>query len=111
MQDRLKAQRGASDSMDFSEDDRHYEEMIRVISPPHCAKGPHKCEACAEAAKIKVICLVRVYLDPGQFARPIMELSRDGDTSYYEFDVVRRFETESEAIKYALDHGIEDIEI
>ncbi|MFX0055331.1 MAG: hypothetical protein ACFFAX_10285 [Promethearchaeota archaeon] len=97
--------------MDFSENERSYEEMIRVISPPHCARGPNRCDACAEAAKTKVICLVRVYLDPGQFARPIMELSRDGDTSYYEFDVVRRFETEAEAIKYALDNGIEDIEI
>jgi hypothetical protein len=97
--------------MDFSEDDRPYEEIIRVISPPHCARGPHGCDACAEAAKIKVICLVRVYFDPGQFARPIMELSRDGDTSYFEFDVVRRFENESEAVKYALDNGIEDMEI
>ncbi|MFW9802586.1 MAG: hypothetical protein ACFFFC_08045 [Candidatus Thorarchaeota archaeon] len=40
-----------------------------------------------------------------------MELSRDGDTSYYEFDIVRRFETEAEALNYALDNGIEDIEI
>jgi hypothetical protein len=97
--------------MEFSEDDRPYEEIIRVMSPPHCARGPHGCEECAEAAKIKIICLVRVYFDPGLFARPLMELSRDGDTSYYEFDVVRRFESKSEAIKYALDNGIEDMEI
>ncbi len=97
--------------MDFSEDDRPYEEMIRVISPSHCARGPHGCDACAEAAKIKVICLVRVYFNPGRFAKPIMELSRDGDKSYYEFDIVRKFESESEAVKYALENGIEDIEI
>lgn len=97
--------------MEYSDDDRPFEEIIRKISIPHCARGPKGCSACAEAAKIKVICLVRVYFDPGQFARPIMELSRDGDTSYYEFDVVRRFKDESEAVKYALDHGVEDIQI
>ncbi|MFW9847178.1 MAG: hypothetical protein ACFFD6_10545 [Candidatus Thorarchaeota archaeon] len=97
--------------MDNSVDDRRFEEIIRKISIPHCAKGPQGCEACAEAAKVKVICLVRVYYDPGRFARPIMELSRDGGTAYYEFDVVRRFESESEAVRYALDNGIEDIEI
>ncbi|MFW9889912.1 MAG: hypothetical protein ACFFER_17150, partial [Candidatus Thorarchaeota archaeon] len=95
----------------FSENDRSYVEMIRAISPPHCARGPNRCDACAEAAKTKVICLVRVYLDPGQFARPIMELSRDGDTSYYEFDVVRQFETEAEAMEYARNKGIRDVQI
>lgn len=96
--------------MEISDEDRPSEEIIRVISPPHCARGPKRCEKCAEAAKSRKICLLRVFFDHGGIARPVIEIERDDKRVLCEFDVLRRFQSEAEAIQYAEANNISDVE-
>ena len=95
--------------MEFSDEDRPSEEIIRVMSTPHCARGPKGCEGCREAAKIKKICLLRVFFDHGYMARPMIELERDGERSLLEYDVLRIFENKDEALKYARKNNLTDV--
>jgi hypothetical protein len=93
------------------ESDMPSEDIIRRISPPHCARGPSRCEKCKEAAQTKMLCLLRVYLAPSQIARPVIYLKKDGMDSYFAFDVMKRFEDENQAIEYAKQHGIVDVDL
>ena len=85
---------------------RPSEEIIRIISPPHCARGPRGCDKCREAAEVQHICLLRVFLDHGEIARPMIQLVRDGESRLYEYDVLKYFESETEAVEYAEENGI-----
>lgn len=95
--------------MEVSDEDRPSEEIIRVMSPPHCARGPKGCEKCKEAAKTKKICLLRVFFDHGYMARPMIELERDGERSMFEYDVLRIFKNRDEGLEYAETNDITDI--
>jgi hypothetical protein len=97
--------------MEISDEKRPSEEIIRVISPPHCARGPQGCEKCREAAKIKKICLLKIFFDHGQIARPMIKLDRDGSWSFYEYDILQIFQDKNKAIEYAKKHNITDIVI
>jgi len=97
--------------MGFSEDDRPHDYIIRIISPPHCARGSKGCEKCAEAAEVQIPCLIRVFLDGGMVARPMMEVEVDGALRLLEFDIIKRFTTVDEAKAYAKDNGISNIRI
>ncbi len=90
---------------------RPSKEIIRQLSPPHCARGPTRCDKCREAAERKEICLLRVYFDHGIAARPMIELEIDGETSFYEYDVLRVFSNENEALDHAKKNLIDDISI
>ncbi|MDF1538984.1 MAG: hypothetical protein P1Q69_08775 [Candidatus Thorarchaeota archaeon] len=107
----MKCIRIHSKIMGISEEHRPQEEIIRVLSPPHCARGPKGCDKCREAAKIKEICLLRIFFDGGMIARPMIEIERDGSKSLHEFDVLRRFETADEALQYASDNNIQDVDL
>ncbi len=48
--------------------------------------------------------LVQVYLEHGMMARPIDEFPIDGKEAFYEFDVVRRFNSEADARAYVQEH-------
>ena len=95
--------------MEISDEKRPSEEIIRVISPPHCARGPNGCEKCREAAKIKKICLLKIFFDHGEIARPMIELEQDGTRSFYEYDVIHYFQDKIEALEYSKKHNITDI--
>ncbi len=82
------------------------ENIIRKISIPHCARGPKLCEKCAEAARNKKICLLEIFLEPTNVARPTIEIVTDGESNYYEFDVVKTFSSEAEAKEYAAKNKI-----
>ena len=71
--------------------------IIRRMSIPHCARGPTRCEKYKEAAEIKKICLLQIYYEPGNIARPVIEIMKDGEPQYCEFDVEKIFEDENEA--------------
>ena len=93
------------------DDARPQEQIIRVLSPPHCARGPKYCDRCAEAAKSKKICLLRIFFDGGMIARPMIEIERDGKWSIHEYDVLQTFASSSEALDYANSHNIDDVEL
>ena len=46
--------------------------------------------------------------EPGQIARPMIDIVRDGETVYREFDKVM---DEAEAVKYAKENGIKDVDL
>jgi hypothetical protein len=95
--------------MEFSDEDRPQELIIRIISPPHCARGSKRCEQCAEAAKTQIPCLIRVFFDVGIAARPVMELEIDGQMQSCEFDVIKKFNSTEDAMKYAKENDITSI--
>jgi hypothetical protein len=52
------------------------------------------------------ICPPRV----GEIQRRVIQVSIEGEKVWREFDIVRAFESEEEAIEYANKNGIEDVE-
>ncbi|MHA1909199.1 MAG: hypothetical protein ACW98Y_18025, partial [Candidatus Thorarchaeota archaeon] len=74
---------------------------------PHCARGPKRCDKCAEAAKEIVHCIVRVFDGHGMMTRPVLELERDGEKSFYEYDMIKRFSNLEEAKSYARENGLD----
>ena len=97
--------------MSYPEADRPQEQIIRLLSPPHCARGPKRCSKCEEAAKTKKICLLRIFFDAGEISRPMIEIEREGIWSIHEYDVLRYFENRNEAQSYAKEYGITDIDL
>ena len=95
--------------MEIADEDRPSEEIIRVMSPPHCARGPKGCEKCREADKTKKICLLRIFFDHGYMTRPMIEVARDGERILLEYDVLRIFENRDEALEYAKKNNLTDI--
>ncbi|MHA1276729.1 MAG: hypothetical protein ACTSQI_15320 [Candidatus Helarchaeota archaeon] len=83
------------------------ENIIRKISIPHCARGPKLCEKCKEAAKSKKICLLEIFLEPGNIARPTIEVIKNGEPHYYEFEIVKVFSTEQDAKEFAAKNNID----
>jgi len=81
------------------------------MSIPHCARGPSRCEKCKATAQEKKIYLLKIYLQPGEVARPVIEVKRDGESHYYEYDAIKQFNTEAEAKEYAEKHNISDISL
>lgn len=97
--------------MGISEENRPQEEIIRILSPPHCARGPKGCDKCREAAKTKKISLLRIFFDSGMMARPMIEVERDGRRSMHEYDVIRYFGSVEEARQYAESNNISDVHL
>ncbi|MFX1518599.1 MAG: hypothetical protein ACFFCD_01555 [Promethearchaeota archaeon] len=83
-----------------------YIDVIDKIYVPHCARGPKRCEECKKATEVEKICLIRVYLESSDIARPMSDFVVDGKKMLCEFDVLKVFEDESEAEGYAKKHNI-----
>jgi hypothetical protein len=83
--------------------------VIDKILVPHCARGPKRCEECKKAAEEEKICLIRVYLESGNIARPMSDFIIDGRKRLCEFDVLKIFNDEMEAMEYADKNNIKII--
>jgi hypothetical protein len=55
--------------------------------------------------------LLRIYFGRGVQARPVLLLRRDGKKFFVEYDTVRKFESQEEALKFANENDIKDIEL
>lgn len=87
--------------------DIEYVKIIKKLPKIHCARGPQWCEKCREAMKDTSFCLIKVYLEQGDVARPMTEIYVGCRRIYGEYDVVKRFESEKEAKQYAIKNGID----
>ncbi len=85
------------------------QDIIRVISPPHCARGSTRCQKCKDALEITKICLLRVYSE-SLSARPVIEVDINDEPVFLAFDVIKYFETQEEAQTYAEQNAISDID-
>ncbi len=83
-----------------------YIDVIDKIYVPHCARGPKRCEECKKAAEEEKICLIRVYLEAGNIARPMSDFVVDGKKVLCEFDVFKIFNDEVEAKEYAKNNNL-----
>jgi len=85
--------------------------IIRKVHLAHCKKGPALCAKCREM-DVERICLLDI--DPpqaGQIQRRVIQVSRAGQPTWVEFDIVRTFASQEEARAYAGLHGIEDVNL
>ena len=82
------------------------ERVIRRVRLEHCKRGPERCELCREMDR-EAWCLLELYR-PGESPaqRRVIELERDGEPAWWEFEVLRVFGGEQEARAYAAEHGI-----
>nr|MDO8079193.1 hypothetical protein [Candidatus Freyarchaeota archaeon] len=84
--------------------------VIRKMSVPHCARGPLRCEKCKEMEREKKICLLKVYFEPGEIARPMIEIYKNGKKRLCEYDLAKTFEDEKEAKDYAKKNALNLLE-
>ena len=85
--------------------------IIRRIRLAHCSRGPERCEQCRRMDVEKVALLDIEPPHPGEMARRVIEVELGGEKVWREFDVVRAFDTEAEALQYAAAHGLEALVI
>jgi len=81
--------------------------IIKKMPEIHCARGPELCEKCREAMKRKSFCLIKVYLKPGNIARPMTEIYVGCRRIIGEYDVIKKFKDKEEAKRYAIKNGID----
>ena len=84
--------------------------VIRKIPMAHCKRGPKRCEKCREMDYERVCLLDTEPEDAGMVQRRVVDVTVDGETAWREFDILRVFADEEEALTYAREHGIESVE-
>jgi|GEM_PF-2695088 len=84
----------------------YIETVLIKMSPVHCARGPQACDKCKEYAKQNKYCLLGLLHRGGDIARPMIELDLAGIKTWYEFDQLKIFENDEEALKYAEENKI-----
>ena len=85
--------------------------VIRTIRTAHCKLGPERCELCREM-DIATICLLDIDPpDAGLVQRRVIRLESDGEELWREYDVVRSFVDSAEALVYAEENSVTDIDI
>lgn len=102
---------GLASSMNRAIDENEQCKIIRKISVTHCKRGPARCVKCKATSK-ETICLLNICPeDAGKVARRVIPIKRNGKIEYREFDVIKQFESSDEALQFAKDNNISDIEI
>jgi hypothetical protein len=83
--------------------------IIRSVRLAHCKRGPDACEECREL-DAEMICLLDLYAPgEGDVQRRMIEVVCQGKQAWYEYDILRTFDTRMEAMMFAEEHGIEDV--
>ncbi len=77
----------------------------------HCKRGPERCEKCREMEAGRICLLEIAPPDAGMMQRRVIEVTVDGESLWREFDIVRSFDDEEQAITYARENGVGDIEV
>ena len=85
--------------------------IIRKIRLAHCKRGPETCEKCREMDQGK-ICLLDISPPQiGEIQRRVIQVGSGNEQVWREFDVIRAFESREEALCYADEHAIDDVEL
>jgi len=83
--------------------------IIRKIRLAHCKRGPATCEKCREM-DVERICLLDICPPRmGEIQRRVIQTNVAGEQVWREFDIVRMFESQEEARKYADENMIENV--
>ena len=87
----------------------HY--IIRKMRLAHCKRGPDICEKCREMDAERICLLDISPPHPGEIHRRVIQVSIGGEDEWREFDIVRAFENQADALAYAGEHKIDSIEL
>lgn len=82
--------------------------VVRRLRMAHCSRGPERCKLCAAMTAGRICLLDIAPPHPGDVQRPVIEVTLRGKKAWREYDIVRTFADESEALEYAIQHGITD---
>ena len=85
--------------------------IIRRIHLAHCKRGPAVCEQCRQMNAEGISLLDISPPHPGEMQRRVIAVQHGGEQVWREFDVVRTFDSDAEARRYAAEHSIEDVEL
>lgn len=85
--------------------------IIRRMRLAHCKRGPAVCAQCREMDQAKICLLDISPPHPGEIQRRVIQVSLEGAMVWREFDIVRAFESQEEALAYAEEHAISDMEL
>jgi hypothetical protein len=84
--------------------------IIRRMRLAHCKRGPDGCDKCREL-DAEMICLLDLYAPgEGDSQRRVIEVVCQGKQTWYDYDILRTFDTWMEAMLFAEEHGIEDVQ-
>lgn len=85
--------------------------VIKRLRLAHCKRGPRRCAQC-RAMNIDALCLLDVAPpDRGKLQRRVTQVEVDGEVVWREFDIVRMFDDAAQALAYAEEHGIRDVQL
>lgn len=84
---------------------------IRSLRLAHCKRGPSRCATCREWDEERPCLLDLDPADRGLIQRRVLEVEVAGERRWVEFDVVEVFADRDQALRYARDHGIDDVEL
>ena len=76
--------------------------------PFHCARPKGACKKCAELAEEgEKYCLISFQYSAEEIARPMITIEINEVEVLCEFDLIKIFKDESEAMEYAMENGID----
>ena len=84
--------------------------IIRTIRLAHCKSGPDACDKCRELDAEMIFLLDLHSPGEGDVQRRVIEVVCQGKQTWYEYDILRTFDTRMEATLFAEEHGIEDVQ-
>jgi len=83
-------------------------EIIKEMPHIHCARGSLRCNKCKELEEQgDSYALIKVYLEPVDYASPITEVIIDGEKIFGAYSIIQRFDDVIEAKKYAEENKVE----
>lgn len=85
--------------------------IIRRLRMAHCSRGPERCKLCATLTEHKICLLDTSPPHQGEVQRPVIEVICDGIKTWREYDIVRSFGNDEEALDYARQTGITDVKL
>ena len=83
------------------------DKIVKMI-PFHCARPKGACKKCAELAEEgEKYCLISFQYSAEEIARPMITIEINEVEVLCEFDLIKIFKDESEAMEYAMENGID----
>ena len=83
------------------------DKIVKMI-PFHCARPKGACKKCAELAEEgEKYCLISFQYSAEEIARPMITIEINEEEVLCEFDLIKIFKDESEAMEYAMENGID----
>lgn len=92
----------------FMEEPKQSIDVIKKMPFVHCARGPALCKECQHLSQDEpTFALVRIYLEPVDYACPMTEIIKDGKKIFGAYAIIQRFDDIIDAKNYAKEKNLE----